>query len=444
MTDTHEAHRGAHDVPTDWDSPAMRARIRSRYRREKRFRAYGLGAIGIALAFLVVLLGNIIQNGTYGFLQTKIDLDVHFDPAIVGAPATMSAEDFEETVRRANMMRLVQAALRELFPEVTSRRDVRQLMRMVSSGARQQLRAMVLQDPQIVGTTRRVTLFASDDIDQVWKGNIDVNVAESDRKVKDKELAWLGQLDAEGRVSLSFNTRFLNSGDSREPELAGVWGAIVGSTLTLLVTFFTAFPVGLFAAIYLEEFAPKNRFTDILEVNINNLAAVPSIVFGLLGLAVFLGFMQLPRSAPLVGGLTLALLTLPIVIIASRAAIAAVPPSIRNAAMALGASPMQVAFHHVIPLAMPGIMTGSIVGMARALGESAPLLMIGMVAFIVDIPGGVGDAATVLPVQVYLWADSPERAFVEKTSAAIMVLLFFLILMNGLAIWLRQKFERKL
>ncbi|MGB5298275.1 MAG: phosphate ABC transporter permease PstA, partial [Thiogranum sp.] len=247
----------------------------------------------------------------------------------------------------------------------------------------------------------------------------------------------------DGRIEKRFNTTFFTAGDSREPELAGIRSALTGSLLTLLVTLVLSFPIGVAAAVYLEEFAPQNRLTDIIEVNINNLAAVPSIVFGLLGLAVFINLFGIPRSAPLVGGLVLTLMTLPTIIIASRAALKSVPPSIREAALGIGASPMQTILYHVLPLAMPGMLTGTIIGMAQALGESAPLLMIGMVAFIVDVPTGVFDPSTVLPVQIYLWADSPERAFVERTSAAIMVLLTFLIVMNSLAVILRKRFERR-
>ena len=275
------------------------------------------------------------------------------------------------------------------------------------------------------------------------KGYIRGDVAENERRISNKEMAWIEALVADGRLEKRFNTTFFSAGDSREPELAGVWGAAAGSFFTLLVTLALAFPIGVAAAIYLEEFAPKNKLTQVIEININNLAAVPSIVFGLLGLAVFLNFIGMPRSAPLVGGVVLALMTLPTIIIAGRAAIKSVPPSIREAALGLGASRSQVVFHHVLPLAMPGVLTGTIIGMAQALGETAPLLMIGMVAFIVDIPGGFTDPATVLPVQIYLWADSPERAFVERTSAAIMVLLGFLIMMNLTAVWLRKKFERR-
>jgi phosphate transport system permease protein len=430
------------NAATHWETPEMQARLLRRYRREKTFRAFGLAAVVLASLFLVTLIGKTARDGVYGFVQTSIDVDVPFNPEILGDPREMEPDASIQKVRRTNMLRLVNEGLSNHFPDVNSRYDQRRLLRMFSTGARSQLRQMILRNPEIVGSTRRVRLLASDDIDQLRKGKIDPDVPEANRKVKDKELGWYRQFDAEGRISLNFHSIFFTSGDSRDPEMAGIWGATVGSALTLLVTLLIAFPVGVLSAIYLEEFAPRNRFTDLIEVNINNLAAVPSIVFGLLGLAVFLGFMQLPRSAPLVGGLTLALMTLPTIIISARASIKAVPPSIRDAARGLGASPMQVVFHHVVPLAMPGILTGTIIGMAQALGETAPLLMIGMVAFIVDIPGSVTDAATALPVQVYLWADSPERAFVEKTSAAIMVLIGFLIAMNGIAIWLRQKFER--
>jgi phosphate transport system permease protein len=266
---------------------------------------------------------------------------------------------------------------------------------------------------------------------------------ESSRRLKDNALAWAWDLQEKGQIEKRFNTTFFTAGDSREPELAGIWGAAVGSFFTLIVTLLLSFPIGVAAAVYLEEYAPKNKWTDLIEVNINNLAAVPSIVFGLLGLAVFINFFGLPRSAPLVGGLVLTLMTLPTIIIASRAALKSVPPSIREAALGVGASRIQMMTHHVLPLALPGMLTGTIIGMAQALGETAPLLMIGMVAFIVDIPGGITDPAAVLPVQIYLWADSPERAFVERTSAAIMVLLGFLIVMNILAVFLRKKFERR-
>ena len=333
--------------------------------------------------------------------------------------------------------------MRDTFPEVTGRKARRALYGIVSSGASFILRERVLADPGLIGETRRVWAPADDDVDMLVKGHIDRNAPEAERRVKDDQIAWIERLERAGRIEKRFNTAFFTAGDSREPELAGIRGAAVGSFLTLLVTLALSFPIGVAAAVYLEEFAPTNRLTDLIEVNVNNLAAVPSIIFGLLGLAVFINFFGLPRSAPLVGGLVLTLMTLPTIIIASRAALKSVPPSIREAALGMGASRMQTITHHVLPLAMPGMLTGTIIGMAQALGESAPLLMIGMVAFIVDVPGGLLDPSTVLPVQIFLWADSPERAFVERTSAAIMVLLAFLITMNALAVVLRRRFERR-
>lgn len=437
----HDEHMLSAKQQMNWSSPQMRARLKRRYWIDRLFKGLGLSAVATAALFLIVLLGNIIQTGVSGFFQTSIEIGVSFDAGVLPDP-TLPKSEFSRAVAQINMQRIIRQALLEKFPDVTERGDVVRLTRLLSSGARSQLRSLVVRNPSIVGTTIPVQLLASDEVDQAVKGNIDVSLPEENRKLKNKEVGWLSQLQNENRVSLNFHPRFITSGDSREPELVGVWGAVVGSALTLFVTLLTAFPIGLAAAIYLEEFAPRNRLTTIIEININNLAAVPSIVFGLLGLAFFLSAVGMARSAPLVGGLTLALLTLPTIIISARAAITAVPQSIRDAARGLGASPMQVAFHHVVPQAMPGILTGTIIGMARALGESAPLLMIGMVAFIVDVPTGIDDPATVLPVQIFLWADSPERAFIEKTSAAIMVLLFFLIAMNGIAIWLRQKFER--
>jgi phosphate transport system permease protein len=330
-----------------------------------------------------------------------------------------------------------------MFPEVTTRRDKRMLYGMVSNGAAFQVRKLVLDSPEMIGQTLPIWVAADDDIDMLMKGHFDLDVPETDRRIKDIQLAWVDRLQKEHRIEKRFNRTFFTAGDSREPEQAGILGAVMGSFYTLLVTLLLSFPIGIASAVYLEEFAPKNRWTDLIEVNINNLAAVPSIVFGLLGLAVFLNFFGLPRSAPLVGGLVLTLMTLPTIIIASRASLQSVPPSIREAALGIGASKMQMVTHHVLPLALPGILTGTIIGMARALGESAPLLMIGMVAFIVDIPGGLTDSATVLPVQIFLWADSPERAFVERTSAATIVLLAFLIVMNATAVILRKKFERR-
>ena len=306
-----------------------------------------------------------------------------------------------------------------------------------------QMQDMIEADPELLGTAQTIWVPASSTVDMLIKGNIDPTIDEPLRPLSDAQIMWVETLRESGKLDTPFNSALFSNGDSREPELAGIKGALMGSFYMLIVTVVLAFPIGVAAAIYLEEFAPRSRWSDLIEVNINNLAAVPSIVFGLLGLAVFINWASIPRSAPLVGGLVLSLLTLPVIIIASRAAIKAVPPSIREAALGLGASKMQVVFHHVIPLALPGMLTGTIIGMSRALGESAPLLMIGMVAFIVDVPGGFSDPATALPVQVYLWADSPERAFAERTSAAIIVLLGFLLVMNLAAVIIRKRMERK-
>ncbi len=411
----------------------VRKGLARRYRREQRFRRYGLGAILVSLCFLAVLFTSIVSKGYSAFWQTYLRLDVPIDAAIIDQGAIATA-DFPGMVKQS---------LRDLFPEVTERREKRALYGLVSSGAAFQIQKMVLRDPGIIGRTVSVWVPADDDVDMYFKGYIDRDAPEDARRIKDHQLRWLDRLEAESRVEKRFNTTFFTAGDSREPELSGIWGAATGSFYTLLVTLMLSFPIGVAAAVYLEEFAPKNRWTDLIEVNINNLAAVPSIVFGLLGLAVFLNFFGMPRSAPVVGGLVLTLMTLPTIIIASRASLKSVPPSIREAALGVGASRMQMVSHHVLPLALPGILTGTIIGMAQALGETAPLLMIGMVAFIVDIPGGFTDPSTVLPVQIYLWADSPERAFVERTSAAIMVLLAFLITMNALAVFLRKRFERR-
>ena len=413
--------------------------LRRRYRAERRFKAYGLAAAISGLVFVGFLFLSIISTGYTAFVQTYIRIDIRFDPELIDPEGTRD----EDTLYAADYTSVLKQSVREKFPGVEGRRELRQLYGLVSEGAAFDLRDRVLEDPGLIGKTREFWLLATDDIDQLVKGKIDRDLPEDQRVVSDLQLGWLAALVAEDRVERRFNRVFFTAGDSREPEQAGVLGAVVGSFLTLLVTLVLSFPIGVAAAIYLEEFAPANRFTDLIEVNINNLAAVPSIVFGLLGLAVFIQFFGVPRSAPLVGGLVLTLMTLPTIIIASRAAIKAVPPSIREAALGMGASQVQVVAHHVLPLAMPGMLTGAIIGMARALGESAPLLMIGMVAFIADIPGSLTDPATALPVQVFLWADSPERAFLERTSGAIIVLLAFLLVMNAAAVILRQKFERR-
>lgn len=413
--------------------------LQRRYRAETRFRWYGILGTGMALVFLGAILVSVIVIGHSAFRQTFVKLDIFFDPQILTAGGKTDAN----SLRLADYPALVRASLREMFPAVTDRREQRQLFALLSRGAPDSLREQVAANPALVGTRATLWLLSSDDLDLFIKGQISPDTPENERQLSDLQMQWVAELKAAGATDLRFNSAFFSTGDSREPETAGIWGAVMGSFYTLLVTMTLSFPVGIMAALYLQEFAKKNRLTDMIEVNINNLAAVPSIVFGLLGLAVFLNFLQMPRSAPLVGGIVLALLTLPTIIIAARAAISAVPPSIREAALAVGASPMQTTLHHVLPLAAPGMMTGAILGMARALGETAPLLMIGMVAFIADVPQGITDAATVLPVQIFLWADSPERAFVAKMAAGIIVLLSFLIVMNLLAVILRKRFEQK-
>ncbi len=420
-------------------SDAMARRLARRRAAERRFRAYGIVAIALAILALAALFTSIIGNGYTAFQQTYIVLEVTYDPEVLGLG---EARD-RKALSGANYPGLVRKTMRDMFPDVKGRNDKRTLYGIVSSGAAFMIRERLLSDPGLVGRTERIRVPADDDIDMLVKGHIDRDAPQIERRVKDNQIGWVEALEEAGRIEKRFNTAFFTAGDSREPELAGIRGAAVGSLYTLLVTLVLSFPIGVATAVYLEEFAPTNRLTDLIEVNINNLAAVPSIIFGLLGLAVFINFFGLPRSVPLVGGLVLTLMTLPIIIIASRAALKSVPPSIREAALGMGASKMQTITHHVLPLAMPGMLTGTIIGMAQALGESAPLLMIGMVAFIVDIPGGPLDPSTVLPVQIFLWADSPERAFVERTSAAIMVLLAFLITMNALAVVLRRRFERR-
>ncbi len=413
--------------------------LKRRYAAEKRFRLLGASAVVVGLLFVAILFADIVSKGYSAFQQTYIQLAVYFDPDVIDPSGQRDPDD----LRRANYLKLARDALLAELPDVEDRRAKRELYSILSVGVAQQLAELVAADPGRIGTTESVLLLADDDIDQLVKGKINRQLPESDRRVKDRTLAWVETLEERGLVQKRFNSVFFTSGTSREPELAGIAGALAGSFYTLLLTLLFSFPVAVAAAVYLEEFAPKNRWTDIIEVNINNLAAVPSIVFGLLGLAVFINFFGVPRSTPLVGALVLTLMTLPTIIIASRAALKSVPPSIREAALGVGASPLQTQFHHVLPLAMPGMLTGTIIGMAQALGETAPLLMIGMIAFIVDIPTGATDPATVLPVQIFLWADSPERGFVERTSAAIMVLLAFLITMNLTAVMLRRQFERR-
>lgn len=418
---------------------AIQASLKKRYARERRFQWYGRLAVLTGFVFLFILLFDIVSKGMPAFTQHYIKVNVDLSQDSLG----LAQGADEQEIYSADYLGAIKTSLREMFPQVSGRKEKQQLYRLLSIGAEYDLRDKVLADPALIGHSSEIWLRAHAEAGSYLKGQVAAGAPEAERKVKDLQISWLDELRAQGRTESRFNTTFFTQGDSREPEMAGIRVALYGSFFTLLVTFAIAFPIGVAAAVYLEEFAPRNRITDLIEININNLAAVPSIVFGLLGLAVFINFFELPRSAPLVGGIVLSLMTLPTIIITSRAAIQAVSPSIREAALGVGASKLQTVVHHVLPVAMPGILTGSIIGMAQALGESAPLLMIGMVAFIMDTPAGVTDPATVLPVQIYLWADSPERGFTEKTSAAIMVLMGFLILMNALAVYLRRRFERK-
>jgi phosphate transport system permease protein len=415
---------------------AVEAGLRRRHRNEAVFRTFGLLATGVGIVFLGVFFLSLFTQGASAFRQTFIELEIEYSREVLapGGKPDLEYADYDALVRNA---------LRQEFPEVADRRELRELTRLVSAAAGFQLRDAVLSDPELVGTRQRVVVPASSTVDMLTKGEVDRDLDAAQRPLSDRQLQWVDQLEERGNLQMKFNTGFFTNGDSRDPEMAGIKGALMGSFYMLIVTIALSFPLGVAAAIYLEEFAPKNRWSDLIEVNINNLAAVPSIVFGLLGLAVFINWFGMPRSAPLVGGFVLALLTLPVIIIAARASIKAVPPSIREAAFGIGASRMQVVFHHVVPLALPGMLTGAIIGMSRALGETAPLLMIGMVAFIVDVPAGFSDPATALPVQIFLWADSPERAFAERTSAAIIVLLGFLLLMNLAAIILRKRVDRQ-
>jgi phosphate transport system permease protein len=410
-----------------------------RYRREKRFRAAGMAAVMTAFIFLIILLTDIMIKAWPAFQQNWIKLEVSYIPGFLDIPADATVDD----LRSANYRTVTKRAIYALFPDIKKRREKRELVRLFSSDAEYQIRDFLLDDPKRVGGSFSVWVLADDDVDTYVKSGNTMDERMSTSRMKPIKLVALAQLEEQGRIDSRLNWMFLTQGDSREPELAGIAGALKGSFYTLLITLSLSFPLGVASALYLEEFAPQNRWADIIEVNINNLAAVPSIVFGLLGLAVFINFFGVPRSAPLVGGMVLTLMTLPTIIIASRAAIKAVPPSLREAALGIGASKMQMVFQHVLPLSMPGILTGTIIGLAQALGETAPLLMIGMIAFIVDVPQGFIDPSTVMPVQIYLWADSPERAFVAKTSAAIIVLLGFLIVMNLIAVVLRKKFERR-
>ncbi|MCZ4352853.1 phosphate ABC transporter permease PstA [Roseovarius aestuarii] len=411
------------------------ASLKRRRRKQSRLQWIGLGAISVAFLMLFILVSSLISTGWQAFTQTHVTLEVYVDPEEIPV----------DRLPRGGFDDALAASLGKMVPgvDMSDRKTARAVESILSNGAQFSLRDMVVADPDLIGQTITMKVPVSDPYDQLNKGLIERETPEENRRVKNNEIAWFDALVAQGAISKPFNLALFKNADSRFPEQAGLKGALVGSFWALLTCFLIAFPLGIGSAIYLEEFAPKNKLSDFIEVNINNLAAVPSVVFGLLALAVFIGWFGLPRSAPFVGGLTLALMTMPTIIIATRAALKAVPPSIREAALGLGASRQQVVFQHVLPLAMPGVLTGTIIGLAQALGETAPLLLIGMNAFITSAASSPFDSATALPTQIFIWADSPERGFVSRTSAAILVLLGFLVIMNAIAIYLRQKFERK-
>ena len=418
------ASEPAERLPTDWTTGAMQTRIRRRYAAERRFRLVGLTAVVLSASFLAFLLVTMVARGAAGFTETRVALPIDLARANLAIDAArLNAPGADLALAGAGLEGAVDSAAGTAFGAVGG-------AAILSDGAWLRVRDAVKRDPTLLRRAATIEVPVASDIDVAAKG--------SGTRDAEATVATLGN-----RLSRGFNAGFFTSADSTDATRAGVWGALKGSLLTMAVTLGLAFPIGVLAALYLEEYAPKNRWTDLIEVSINNLAAVPSIIFGLLGLAVFLNTLGLPRSAPLVGGLTLALMTMPVIVIAGRNAIKAVPPSIRDAALGVGASPVQVVFHHVLPLALPGILTGTIIGMARALGETAPLLMIGMRAFIAAPPTGLRDPATALPVQIFLWSDEVNRGFVEKTSAAIIVLLVVLLAMNGIAIYLRNRFETR-
>lgn len=427
------------DAPIPMDKAAFRqgleTRLKKRYRQERRFRFYGQLAITLALSFLVLLVGRITLQGYSTFIDYEITQSILVDPAKVD-PTDIGGANFDLLVADQMLGKLGETD--DELGEASGK-----MMDIISNDFGFQLLKMVRADPSLIGKTVKVTGPVKADAALYYKGELKRSTPEDERKLDDRQLNWLDRMQASGAVTKGFNVSFLTKSDSTEPEQAGVLGAVVGSAMMLLVTAVLAVPIGVLAATYLEEFAPKNRWTDLIEVNINNLAAVPSIVYGLLGLAVFINWLHVPRSSPLVGGLVLALMALPTVIIATRSALKAVPPSIREAALGVGASRTQTVFHHVLPLAMPGVMTGAILSLAHALGETAPLLMIGMISFVPGVPEGFTGAATTLPVQVFIWENASERAFHERTAAAILVLLAFMIVMNLAAILLRRRFERR-
>ncbi|MDP7593913.1 MAG: phosphate ABC transporter permease PstA [Litorilituus sp.] len=419
--------------------------LKKRHQKERRFKSVGLFSVFFGFMLVIVLIGDITSKALPAFHQYWVKLDINYNSNWLGVDENLTGLELTKQLKKANYRKVLKNSIYPVFTEEPgkklARKEKRQLFKLFSTNAEFTIKDSLLSSPENLQQTVSIWVRLDDDVDSYLKE--DFATGQAGLRISKKQAQWLAKLDSEQRIETRFNISFFTSSDSREPELAGIKGALMGTLLTMFVTILVSFPLGVAGALYLEEFAPKNKITDLIEININNLAAVPSIVFGLLGLAVIINVFGLPRSAPLVGGIVLTLMTLPTIIIASRAAIKAVPPSLREAATGLGASKMQVTFSHVLPQAMPGIITGAIISVAQALGETAPLLMIGMVAFIVDVPTSIVDSATVLPVQIFLWADSPERAFLAKTSAAILVLLTLLLIINLSATMLRSKFEKK-
>lgn len=412
-------------APTDWKGSVMQSRIAKRYAAERRFKLMGLGAVLLSGAFLAFLLFVMVGNGARGFMYTHVAVPVDFKamPLTIDT-SRLGDADADQVIANAGLADIVAFAADEALGPDGSK--------LISENAWKEVRSQIKDDPELLNGKTVFELPASSEVDIAAKEG-----------AKGALGAKVDALEKDGKLSTGIHWPFFKNADATDPAVAGIWGALKGSVLTIFIAFLIAFPTGVLAALYLEEYAPKNRWTDLIEVSINNLAAVPSIIFGLLALAVFINWFGLCQASPLVGGLTLALMTMPVIVIASRNAIKSVPPSIRDAALGVGASPVQVVFHHVLPLALPGILTGTIIGMARALGETAPLLLVGMRAFIGDVPGGICSPSTVLPMQIFLWSDEVDRGFVEKTSAAIIVLLIVLLSMNAFAIYLRNKFEKR-
>ncbi|MBT5574225.1 MAG: phosphate ABC transporter permease PstA [Alphaproteobacteria bacterium] len=425
-------------MPTTNTDQLVNASLKLRRKKERRFKMLGILAIALALCFLVTLMVSILSKGIPGFFQYYITLSVDLDRERLDPIGDLS----DQSLFDGQANKIVQEAI-FLKTGATSRNEKKAVRKLLSNGSDTRLISFVKSNPKLLDSTQKLKFALDDDADSYFRGFVKKQTPEKQRRLSDLQIEYLDTMNKSGLISYQISDYLFFGSASRNAEMAGIKGAAIGSLLTLTVCFLISFPIGVATAVYLEEFAPKNKFTELIEININNLAAVPSVVFGILGLAMFINLFGLPRSIPLVGGMVLALMTLPTIIISSRAAIKAVPPSIRIGALGVGASKVQATMHHVVPLAIPGMLTGTIIGMAQALGETAPLLMIGMVAFIVDVPGSVMDPGTVLPVQIFMWADFAERMFIQKTSSAIIILLLFLILMNGGAIWLRKKLERR-